>query len=117
MADGILVQSYEAAATLTAGTDAFRNERKRVSSRNRVITGIAIVGGNAINEAAVDLYAGDHFFGRFRNSLNGAVSVIMPDHFQAIRPTVVAAGDQITAVIGTAPTVSPLTIQLFGREG
>jgi hypothetical protein len=116
MGGGILINTNEAAATLTVGTDAFRNERKSVSSRNRVVSGIAIVGGNAINEASVDLYAGDHFFGTFRNSLNGAVSPIMPDHFQSISPTVVAAGDRITAIVATAPTVSPLLIQLFGQE-
>jgi len=114
--DGILINTSEAAATLTAGVDAFRNERKSTSSRTRVITGITIVGGNTINEAALDLYAGDYYFGRFRNSLNGAVSPIMPDHYQAIRPTVVAAGDRITCTVGTAPTVSPLLVQLFGRE-
>lgn len=113
---GILINSGEAAATLTAGTDAFRNDRKRTSSRPRIVEGIVIVGGNAINEAAIDLYAGDYFFGRFRNSRAGVAAPIMPDDFQAIRPTAVAPGDAITAIIGTAPTVSPLYVQLMGQE-
>lgn len=113
---GILINTAEAAATLMAGVDAFRNDRKRTSSRPRVINGIVIVGGNAINEVAVDLYAGDYFFGRFRNSRAGVVAPIMPDDYQAIRPTAVAPGDGITAIIGTAPTVSPMYIQLMGRE-
>lgn len=113
---GILVNTYEAAATLTVGTDAFRNDRKRTSSRPRVVEGIAFVGGNAINEASVDLYAGDYFFGRFRNTHSGAVSPIMPDDLQPIRPTIVAPGDALSAIITTAPTVSPGIIQIFGRE-
>jgi len=113
---GIIISSGEAAATLTAGTDAFRNNRKRTSSRPRVVTGIAIVGGNAINEASVDLYAGDHFFGTFYNTHSGVVAPIMPDDLQPIRPTAVAPGDGISALIATAPTVSPLYIQLMGEE-
>ena len=114
--DGILINTGEAAATLTAGTDAFRNDRKRTSARKRIITGVVIVGGNAINEAAVDLYAGDFFFGTFRNSRAGVSAPIMPDDFQALRPTVVMPGDALTATIGVAPTVSPMYIQVFGRE-
>lgn len=113
---GIIISTNEAAATLIVGTDAFRNERKRVSSRLRKLTGVAIVGGNAINEAAVDIYIEDFYVGRFLNSLNGAVSPIMPDHFQAIAGKAVPPGSQITGVIGTAPTVSPLIIHLYGEE-
>ena len=113
---GILINTSEAAATLTAGTDAFRNDRKRTSSRIRIIEGIVIVGANAINEAAIDFYAGDYFFGRFRNSRSGVAAPVQPDDYQAIRPTVVAPGDALTAVVGVAPTVSPLLIQVFGSE-
>lgn len=113
---GILVNTSEAAATLTAGTDAFRNDRKRTSSRPRVIEGIVVVGGNAINEVAIDLYAGNYFFGRFRNSRAGVSAPIIPDDFQALSATMVAPGDGITATIGVAPTVSPLIIQVHGRE-
>lgn len=112
---GILINTSEAAATLTAGTDAFRNDRNSSSSRNRKVQGIVIVGGNAINEAAIDLYAGTHFFGRFRNSRAGVAAPVMPDDYQAISPTWVAAGDRIVATIGIAPTVSPLLVQIHGE--
>lgn len=113
---GILVSTYEAAATLTVGTDAFRNARKKTSSRARGVTGIVVVGGNAINEASVDLYAGDYYFGRFYNTHSGAVAPIFPDDLQSLRPTMVAPGDALTAVIATAPTVSPLSVQVYGEE-
>ena len=116
MASGILVSTSEAAATPTVGVDAFRNDRKRTSSRVRVVDGIAIVGGNAINEPVVDLYAGNYYFGRFRGSRAGAVAPILPDDLQPIRPTVVAPGDAVTATIAVAPTVSPLQIMVFGSE-
>jgi len=113
---GILINSAEAAATLVAGTDAFRNERKRTSSRVRVARGIVIVGGNAINEVAIDLYAGDYFFGRYRNSRAGVAAPILPDDLQPLRATAVAPGDAFTATVGVAPTVSPLYIQILGDE-
>ncbi len=113
---GILINTSEAAAGLTAGTDAFRNERKRTSSRPRSVEGIVLVGGNAVNEAEVDLFAADYFFGTFRNSRNGVVAPILPDDLQPIRPTLVAPGDAITALIRTAPTVSPLLCMIMGRE-
>jgi len=113
---GILISTVEAAATLVVGVDAFRNSRKRTSSRARSVEGIAIVGGNAIGEATVDLYAGDYFFGTYETKLNGAVAILLPDHLDPIRATMVAPGDAITAIIATAPTVSPLKINLYGRE-
>ena len=112
----MLFNTIEAAATLTVGVDAFRNERKRTSSRPRVMNGLAIVGGNAIGEASVDFFIEDSFVGTFQNSLNGAVSVIMPDHFQATGDRFIPPGSAVAAIVRTAPTVSPLKIQVFGRE-
>jgi len=42
--------------------------------------------------------------------------VINPDDMQMITPTKVAGGDRAAGVIVTAPTVSPLVIQLIGDE-
>ena len=109
----MLFNTSEAVATLTVGTDAFRNERKRSSSQLRVMKGIAIVGGNAINEVAVDFFIEDFFVGTYRNSLNGAVAPRMPDDYQAVGPHVIPAGSQVAAIIRAAPTVSPLQIQVF----
>ncbi|GAI71657.1 unnamed protein product, partial [marine sediment metagenome] len=46
----MILNTYEAAATLTLGVDAFRNERKSVSSRRRVLRGVAVVGSTAVND-------------------------------------------------------------------
>lgn len=116
MASGMLISTSEAAATLTVGTDAFRNDRKRSSSRHRIIRGIAIVGSAAINDTELDLFAGDYYFGRFRNSRAGVVAPVLPDDLQPIRPTRVAAGDAITATIVDAPATNPLLIQIYGEE-
>ncbi len=111
----MLFNTVEAAATLTVGTDAFRNERKRTSSRPRIMTGLAIVGGNTIGEASVDVFIEDYFVGRFQNSLNGVVSILLPDHLQPVGPHVIPAGSPVVALIAVAPTVSPLKIQVYGQ--
>lgn len=112
----MLFNTTEAAATLTVGVDAFRNERKRTSSRPRIMTGVTIVGGNAINEASVDIYIEDYYVGRFRNTRAGVVAPIMPDDFQSVGAKAVPVGSQVAAIIAVAPTVSPLLIQIHGSE-
>ncbi len=113
---GELLSTSEAAATLTVGTDAFRNERKRTSSRLRYVSGVSIVGANAINEAVVDIFIEDYFVGRFRNTRAGVAQHIMPDDFQSVKSAACPPGSQISAVIIVAPTVSPLLIKIFGTQ-
>lgn len=112
---GILLQTNEAAATLTVGVDAARNNRKRVLSRPRSIEGIALIGSAAINDTIVDFYAADHYFGQFLNSRAGVAAPILPDDLQPIAPTMVAPGDQLTLIIVDAPATNPLIIVIYGR--
>lgn len=112
----MLFNTSEAAATLTVGTDAFRNERKRTSSRPRMMTGIAIVGGNAINQATINLFIEDYFVGAFRNSRAGVAAPILPDDIQPTGRRAIPAGSQVSAPVAVAPTVSPLQVMVFGEE-
>lgn len=112
----MLFNTSEAAGTLTVGVDAFRNERKRTSSRPRVITGIIVVGSAAINDTEVDFYIEDYYLGRFRNSRAGVVAPIIPDDLQAVGARLVPAGSQVAAIIVDAPVTSPLLIQVHGQE-
>lgn len=113
---GILISTSEAAATLTLGTDVFRNDRKRTSARPRVVDGIVVVGSAAINDTEVDLYAGDYYFGRFRNSRAGVVAPVLPDDLQPLRATIVAPGDALTMIVTDAPVTNPLLVMVMGRE-
>ena len=108
----MLLNTYEAAATLVVGVDAFRNERQNVSSKPRVMRGVAIVGGNAINECEVALYIEDYFVGHFRNTLNGAVQVRANQDIFPVGPHYVPPGSKISAIITVAPTISPLIVQI-----
>tara|TARA_Y100000310_G_C20671291_1_gene810451 strand:- start:1056 stop:1385 length:330 start_codon:yes stop_codon:yes gene_type:complete len=107
----MLIQTYEAAATLTVGVDAFRNERQRTSSKLRWLAGVAIVGANAVNECAFDVYIEDYYVGRFRNTASGVVNVTVPDDIVAVGPHAIPAGSAIAAIVQTAPSVNPVIIR------
>ena len=113
---GVIFQTREAAATALVGTDLFRNEALSQSARRRVVRGIALVGGNAIAEASVRLKAGRVDLGTFFTTTAAAVMPIMPDDLQAMTPIRVAPGDRLSAIVVTAPTVSPIVVQIFGDE-
>ena len=108
----MLLNTYEAAATLTVGVDAFRNERKNVSSQPRVMRSLAIVGANAINECAVDIFIEDFYVGRFRNTRAGVSGVILAEDTVGVGPHLIPPGSKVSAIIAIAPTVSPLIIQV-----
>lgn len=109
----MLLNTSEATATLLVGVDIFRNERKQVSSQPRTMTGIVLVGANAINECEVDFYIEDFYVGRYRNSRNGVVAPILPDDFQGVGRLLVPAGSKISGIIAVVPTVSPLLCQVY----
>lgn len=113
---GILLASNEAAATLTLGTDCFRNERKRVSSKLRYIDGVAVVGSAVIDDASLDLYVEDFYVGRYTMTRIGVVSALYPDDVQPIRPCAVPPGSAISAVITDAPATNALKVTIFGIE-
>lgn len=113
---GIIFQTREAAATALVGVDLFRNEALSQSARRRVIRGIALIGGNAIAEASVRLKAGRVDLGTYYTTTAGAVMPIMPDDLQTMTPIRIAPGDRLSAIVVTAPTVSPIACQVFGDE-
>ncbi|MBA7541423.1 hypothetical protein ES705_33736 [subsurface metagenome] len=110
----MLINTYEAAATLTLGVDALRNERKSVSSRRRVLRGVAVVGSTAINDCAVDIYIEDFYVGRFRNTKAGAaVQVVLAEDVLPVGPHYIPPGSKLSAIIGIAVVGNPLIIQLL----
>lgn len=114
--EGIIINQVVAAAAALVGVDLLANNRKRTSSRRRLITGFRIVGGNAINEATITIGAGDYNFGNYQNSHAGAVAPLTPDDLQPVRPTWVMPGDAVSMLVAVAPTVSPITVQAVGLE-
>jgi hypothetical protein len=111
---GELISTNEAVATLVAGVDAFRNERKRVSSRLRYINGISVVGSAVINDTAFDLFIEDYYVGRFRNTRGGVVQAIIPDDVQPVKAAACPAGSQLTCLCVITPTTNAVSIKVYG---
>lgn len=110
----MFINTYEAAATLLAGVDALRNERLNVSSKNRVLKGVAVVGSTAINDCEVALYIEDFFVGHFRNTKAGAaIGVILTEDVYPVGPFAIPAGSKVAAIITLAVVGNPLIIQLY----
>ena len=109
----MLLSTREAAATLTVGTDAFRNERKNVSSQPRVMRGVAIVGSAAINDTEVGIYIEDHYVGNFWNSTAGVVQVDAQKDVYPVGALLIPPGAKVSAIILDAPATNPLIIQVY----
>ena len=109
----MFIKSYEAAATLTLGTDALRNERLNVTSQPRVLRAVAVVGSAAINDAEIALYIESFFVGNFRNTSTGVVSVDTSKDLIPVGPHAIPPGSKLSAIIAIAPTTNPLIIQLM----
>ncbi|GAI00822.1 unnamed protein product [marine sediment metagenome] len=109
----MILSTYEAAGTLLAGVDAFRNERKNVSSRRRVMRGVAVVGGAAVDDTIVDLYIEDFFVGTFRNTHAGAVGIVVNQDVIPVGPHYIPPGSKLAAIMAANCGAGFLKIQLY----
>jgi len=69
----------ESAAATAIGSDLFSNSRQSVAGYPRVITAIGLVGSAAIGDAAVDLFIGSSWAGKFFNTTAGASKIPVSD--------------------------------------
>jgi len=95
-----------AAATATVGTDVVSGKNYAQKPNLRHLRKIGLVGGNAVNEAKVDLYIGGVYSGSFLNSV-AAVATVLNDHMKEVNIGVLP-NERIEFKIVVAPTVSPL---------
>ena len=108
----MFIKTHEAAASLTLGTDALRNERLNVTSQDRALRGVAVVGSAAINDCEVAVYIESFLVGHFRNTKAGVVQVDQLTDVIAVGPHAVPAGAKLSAIMTIAPGTSPLIVQL-----
>lgn len=101
-----------AAATAVVNYDLAQNQRWQISSRPRVIRELSIVGGNAINEARIGLYIENTYIGSFFNTRSGVVSALKEDK-KDLGAVYVPPASKISLIVEVAPTVSPITAELF----
>jgi len=99
-----------AAASATATTNVISGKNYSQKPYFRHFTGIGIVGGNAINEAKLQLKVGGQDAGTYLNTKSGVAAVQKDD----VRPLDIGveANELIELVVIVAPTVSPIVWQL-----
>ncbi len=102
------------AATAVANYDLFSNTPWKTSSRNRRIKAISYVGGNAINEAALQLMVGTVPIGGggLRNTRSGVVAALQDDIIP-LGDIYVPAGEPLSCIVLVAPTVSPIVVTVY----
>ncbi len=101
-----------AAATAVAGYDLFQNQSWNISSRRRVIAGIAVVGSAAINDTSFDLFVEDKKIGTFYNTHLGIVAPLNEDVIP-LGKIYVPPGSKISAMMLVIPTTNPIIVRLY----
>lgn len=96
----MLLNIHALTAAALAGVDLAANERNNVSSKPRVIRGVACCGSAAINDFWVDVFAGDTFIGRFYNTKAAGTQVNLAEDLRPTGRKFVAAGDKIAIICG-----------------
>lgn len=106
------IMARVAAATAPAGYDLLQNDRQNVSNENRVLTHIAVVGGAAIADTAVDVYIGNFYLGRYYNKRAGVVVPVFPDDYIPVGNRLIPAGAKLAAVVFAQGGTNPTHIEL-----
>ena len=99
-----------AAATAVAGYDLCRDATWRVSSRRRVLRGIAVAGSTAAGDCSFDLYVDQYHVGRCYNLAAGWPT---RDHLVPLKGNLVPPGATIAMIMHTAPTTNPINVILY----
>jgi len=100
-----------AAATAVVGYNLFGGKSYAQKPYVRHLKRIGFVGGNAINEATVELMVGGVSSGGFRNNVSGVAAVRQSDDMKNVDIGVLP-NEIIEAFVRVAPTTSPLVWSL-----
>lgn len=98
----------ESAAGTAVGTDIAAGVRGQVDPARRWLSAIAVLGSAAAGDAAVDIYVGDTYIGRVRNTTAGASPA--PDSSKDIQPVGVGLNpnEQLHLIVADASGTNAL---------
>jgi len=96
----MLMNLHVLTAAALAGADLAADDRNNVSSRPRVMRGVGLTGSVAVNDFWVDVFIGNTFVGRFRNTKAGAVQITQDQDMVRFPPLYVAPGDKVSVIAG-----------------
>ena len=105
-------QNSVPAATAIVSYDLFQNETWNISSRRRVIQGIACVGSTAINDFEFDLFVEDKKIGHFFNTRAGVLGPLQEDAIPLGR-IYVPPGSKISGIVTNAAVANPVITRVY----
>lgn len=106
-------QTSIAAASATTGTDLLRNETWNISSKRRVLKGIALVGSAAINDFSADLFVEEQKIGTFYNTHAGVASPLTDSDTVPLGQVYVPPGSKISLIANGNATTNPVVIRIY----
>ena len=99
-------------ADAVVGFDLCQNQRWNISSRRRIMQGVAFVGSTAINDCEADLFVEDKFIIHVFNTRAGVLAPLQEDAIPLGR-VYVPPGAKISAVITNAAVGNPVTLRVY----
>jgi len=87
-------------AAALAGVDLAANDRNNVSSRPRVMRGVACVGSVAVNDFWVEVFIGNYFVGRFYNTKIATNQIAINEDVIPVGNLYIPPGDKVSVIAG-----------------
>jgi len=106
-------QCSVAAAVALVGVDLLTNQSWNISSKRRVLTGVALVGSTAVNDFSADLYIEDTRVGTFWNTHAGVIAPDSEADTIALGRLYVPPGSKISFVCNINATANPVIARLY----
>ena len=109
----MLLNLFIVTAAALVGVDLAANDRNNVSSRPRVMTGVAVVGSVAVNDFWVDVFIGNHFVGRFYNTKVATNQIAINEDVVPVGRKFVPPGDKIAVIAGVNAGAGDVNVGIY----
>jgi len=109
----MLLNLYVLTAAALVGVDLAANDRNNVSSRPRVMRGVACVGSVAVNDFWVDVFIGNSFVGRFYNTKIATNQIAINEDVVPVGRKYVPPGDKIAVIAGINAGAGDINVGIY----
>jgi hypothetical protein len=109
----MLLNLFALTAAATAGVDLAANDRNNVSSKPRIMRGVACVGSVAVNDFYVDVFIGNHFVGRFYNTKIATNQIAINEDVVPVGRRYVPPGDKIAVICGVNAGAGNVNVGIY----
>ena len=109
----MLMNLHILTAAALVGVDLAAQDRNNVSSRPRIMTGVAVVGSVAVNDFWVDVFIGNTFVGRFYNTKAAGTQIVQNEDVRPVGRKFVPPADKISVIAGVNAGAGNVDIGIF----